>query len=1136
MKSILKNILVDKILTLYNVRKFVFFLNIGLIMFTLGCNHNTRIASLSSSLENNFINPPAAAKPRTWMHAMSGNMTKEGLTKDLESMAEVGIGGLLLFNVTQGIPNGKIIYNSPEHHKMIQHTAKEAERLGLSFGVHNCDGWSSSGGPWVTPEESMKMVVWSETIVNGGNLNILLEEPTKREGFYQDIAVLAYPALTSEINDNKNQPNITASDTNLDISLISDGKVDAQSPLKKRGNESPWIQFNYQQPKTLRSAKIIFNDRRATATLQVSKDGKKFKDVRELFKVRTGKGEWAINDHFEGITSKYFRLKFNQNTTLKEVQLTSNYFINNPLGRTAIARTEDKDLAPIGQPQKEMVIDKSVIKNLTTDVDKTGRLTTKLPKGKWTVLRFGYTSTGAFNNPASDAGRGLEVDKLNRPAFKNFFDGFVKKVIDNTKSIAPNALQYIEIDSYEMGGQNWTNNLDSIFMAKKGYDLIEFLPLVAGRFMESAETSEAVLSDYRAVISNLMTENYFACFTELCNEAGLKSYIEPYGFGPLNDLDIGGNTDLPMGEFWMNRPITQTASAVSAAHIYGKKVISAESFTSNPKINWKGNPAMAKTSGDLAWTYGINEFMFHRFAHQANIYAEPGMTMNRWGFHFDRTQTWWKNAGADWFKYIARGSYLLRQGKPVSDLLVYIGEGTPNGSYHRSELKSKLPKTINFDNVNTDVLVNRLKIKDRELTLPEGTSYKILLLKNSKVVSLPTLKRIYQIAKSGIPVYGDVPKILAGYNNTKKDKKEFSEIQKQVASFIQSVEDWNAILSNHNIFPDLKVNNVEAIDYAHRQTDNEDIYFFYNQDTIGVKSFDISFRVKNKIPELWNPMTGKIIKKADFVNQGDVTRTAIKLEKGESVFVVFREDATDTESVKKSNPNINYSFSKAGQIHACISKNGKYDIPLSSGKNWEINITDIPKPFKIDGNWKVIFNKENGYGGIVNFDELIDWKDHPKDSIKYYSGTATYQKTITLPEELVGEDINAILDLGKVYITAEVIINNKNIGISWMPPHQLSIGKYLKAGENTLEIQLTNQWSNRLIGEERFPPNDGGYKLGPHRATDLTMPEWYVNNEPRPAGKRTTFTTAPFYKKDSPLMASGLIGPVEIKFTKEVKK
>ena len=1087
----------------------------------------------TSQLETNFINPPKEAKPKTWMHAMSGNMTKAGLTKDLESMDEVGIGGLLLFNITQGIPNGPIIYNSEKHHDMIKHTAIEAERLGLSFGVHNCDGWSSSGGPWVTPEESMKMVVWSETIISGGQVGVNLEEPTKREGFYKDIAVIAYPSLASELDDTQNEPIITASDTGLDISIISDGKIDNESPLQKKDGQDPWVQFSYDKPKTVQSAKLFFNDRHATAMLQTSNDGKKFKDVRDLFKVRTGKGEWAINDHFKPITSKYFRLKFNQATTLKEVQLTSNYFINNPLGRTAIARTEDDKLAPIGSPKSDMVIDKSKIKDLTPFMDENGVLSTELPEGNWTILRFGYTSTGAFNNPASDAGRGLEVDKLNRKAFKNFFDGFVNKVIDNTKPIAPNALQYIEIDSYEMGGQNWTEDFDTIFSSEKGYDILSFLPLIAGRFVESAEASEAVLSDYRDVISNLMTENYFGYFTELCNAAGLKSYIEPYGFGPLNDLDIGGKTDIPMGEFWMNRPITQTASAVSSAHIYGKPVISAESFTSTPEINWKGNPAMAKTSGDLAWTYGINEFMFHRFAHQANPNVEPGMTMNRWGFHFDRTQTWWKNAGAAWFKYIARGSYLLRQGNPVSDLLVYIGEGTPNGSYYRNDFDPEIPKTINFDNVNTDILLNRLSVKNNSLVLPEGTQYKVLVLKNSKVLSLPTLKRILEIANSGIPVVGEMPEKLAGYNQSESDKSEFSEFLSQLSPLIEDVSDWNVFLSTNRITPDLMVNNGEAIDYAHRKTEQEDIYFFFNADTTAAKTFDLSFRIANKIPESWNPMTGEIIKKADFTNDDTITKTSVKLDAGESVFVVFREDSSNLETVTESYENIDFSLTDTNRISAKVLKNGQYTMPLSSGKIWKTNVSNIPKPFKIEGSWDVTFNRDSGYGGTVKFDSLIDWKDHPKDSINYYSGTATYKKTITIPENSLETGINTTLDLGKVYIVAEVWINEKPVAVSWMPPFQLDVTDYLVEGENTLKIALTNQWSNRLIGDERYPANDGGYKLEGYRPTGK-MPQWYVDNEPRPAGKRTTFTTAPFYKKDDPLMPSGLIGPIEIKFSKEV--
>ena len=1100
--------------------------------FHLSCQQQDK---LTTNLAEEFLNPPASAKPKTWFHAMSGNMTKEGLTKDLEAMAEVGIGGSLLFNVTQGIPNGPIKYNSKEHHELIKHAATESERLGLSFGVHNCDGWSASGGPWVTPEESMKMVVWRETIVNGGLVNIRLNEPTKREGFYKDIAVLAYPALESEIDDSENIPMIMASDPNLAIELISNGKIDNESKLEAEKDEKPWVQFTYEKPKTIRSAKIIFNDRNSTAILQTSKDGKNFIDVRELFKVRTGKGEWAINDYFEGVSSRYFRLKFNQTTIIKEAELSANYFINNPLGRTAIARTEAHALDAIGNPESNMLIDPQQVRNISGQMDENGYLKIDLPEGKWTIMRFGYTSTGAFNNPASDEGRGLEVDKLSRAPFKKHYDAFIKKVVDNAGPTAPNALQYIEIDSYEMGGQNWTEDFEKTFKDEKGYDIIKLLPLVAGRFIGNSEKSEAILSDFRSVISDLMTKNYFEYFTELCNADGLKSYIEPYGFGPLNDLDIGGVTDIPMGEFWMNRPITQTESAVSSAHIYGKPVISAESFTSNPTINWKGHPAMAKNSGDLGWTYGINEFMFHRFAHQANPNVAPGMTMNRWGFHFDRTQTWWQNAGTAWFKYIARGSHLLRQGIPVSDVLIYIGEGTPNSSYYRNDISPAIPKTINFDNVNTDVLLNRIRIRENELELPEGTSYKVLLLQNSKTLSLTTTNRILEIAKSGVPVYGEIPTKLEGYMQSEENIKKFNQIIQKLESLVQPLSDWETVLTTNNIQPDLELLGQESLDYAHRKTETEDIYFFFNPDSVS-KTFNAQFRIENKIPELWNPMDGSITKQGQFISKNGITSTSIPLDAGESIFVVFREDINNTLHIENPVESITTYLTEDNTLQATTALNATYIIPLSSNTNWEVTINDIPEALDISKNWQVNFHENGGYKGNIKLDSLVDWSLHPKDSINYYSGTASYKKSFSLNANQVKEGTNINLNLGEVYIVADIKINGKKVAVSWMPPFEVDISEFATIGENRIEIELTNQWSNRLIGDERYSPNDGEYKLGPHRATDLIMPQWYTNNEPRPAGERTTFTTAPFYTKDSALMPSGLLGPVTLNFSKTVFK
>ncbi|WP_020570317.1 glycosyl hydrolase [Neolewinella persica] len=1105
---------------------------------------NPSAAPTGEELAAGFLHPPNEAKPRTWFHAMSGNMSKVGLTKDLESMADVGIGGLLLFNVSQGIPVGDVPYNSDRHHEMITHAAAESERLGLSFGVHNCDGWSSSGGPWVRPEESMKMVVWSETIVDGGGgkTERILAQPTTREGYYRDIAILAYPSLEAEVEDAENIPSVMASDQRYDTGLVTDGKTDGEAQLGSKGEPKPWLQFSYQRPKTIRSASVIFTDRHGTVTLQKSDDGSKFEDVRELFKVRTGKGEWAVNDHFDPVTAAHFRLQFNQEMELREARLTGTYFIENPLGRTAIARTEDVDLGEIGAPPPGMTIDPTSVLNLTGDFNPNGVLTHDLPPGKWTILRFGQTSTGAFNNPASNEGRGLEVDKLSRPAFKKHYDAFVKRVLDNAKPVAPNAMQYVEIDSYEMGGQNWTDGFNEIFAERKGYDFIPFLPLVAGRFMgaaagakdvEKQRLAEAVLYDYREVISDLFTENYFEYFTELCHADGIRSYVEPYGFGPLNDLDVGGTADIPMGEFWMDREINMVESAVSAAHIYGKPVISAESFTTAPGLNWRGNPAMAKVSGDRAWAMGINEFMFHRFAHQANPNVTPGMTMNRWGFHFDRTQTWWSNAGKAWFRYITRGSYLLRQGYPVADLMIFVGDGKPNSRFKWQDFDPAIPKWINYDNVNTDVLINRASLEDKHIVLPEGGRYRMLALKNCDQLSLPTLRRLVKIVESGVIVLGEAPLQLAGYGHSAEDYAEFVKLSNYLKPKLERFHNWSELYKSYQISPDLKARQHDTPIYEHRRVGETDIYFLVNEDSTPV-TLHLDTRIRGRQPERWNPLTGEITDIVRFSAHTSGTAFKLELEPEESTFIVFRQPVSPSPPlVRDSKPaDSKQRFYRTSNSATAIlaDQPGDYVVYFSSTDLQSRTIDELAEPLAIDNPWQVTFRKENGFAGTLTFNTLTDWAKHPDERINYYSGTATYRSSFDFT---LDEALHYQLDLGEVDIVAEVILNGKNLGVLWMPPFKIDVTDALRTGENQLEIEVTNLWSNRLIGEERFPKQDGGYEMDGYQPRKK-MPQWYVNNEPVPPGPRTTFTTADFYDADDELFPSGLKGPVRILALKEL--
>jgi len=1084
-------------------------------------------------LADNFKHPPASARPRTWMHAMSGNMSKAGMTQDLEAMADAGIGGIILFNVTHGIPKGKVIFNSPEHIDITAHAAAECERLGLSFGLHNCDGWTSSGGPWNTPENSMKQVVHSETIVQGGGqVSVQLPTPTARYKFYRDIAVLAYPALASELDDAACKPMVTSSDPDFDIALATDGRADIKTDLNASTRKPGWVQFNYGRPHTVRS--VYINGEKAISAkgdtwLESSDDGFNFEKVCTLTLQRQGKREHGFDDHFDGITARAFRVVTEIPFEIAEMNLSATYRIGKMLARTSLFRLEDNRLPDIGNPDDTMVIAKDEILNLTDSMDSSGKLTATLPSGDWTVMRFGYTVTGAVNSPASDEGRGLEVDKMNRAALKIHYDAYVGKVIKASQKLAPNALQYMEIDSYEVGGQNWTQGYPSLFEKQHGYDLIPFLPLYAGRFVDSAKTSDAVLWDVRRFNSHLMTENYFGYFTELCHQDGLISYIEPYSFNAaFNELDAGRHADIPMGEFWMHQRY-KTGTAVSSARIYGKQVVSAESFSANSELNWKSHPGFMKLTGDKAWTLGINEFMFHRFAHQANTHVMPGMCMSQWGSHIDRTQTWWNSAGKSWFKYLARGSYLLRQGNPVSDLLVFVGDGASSSTVDRDAFKPGIPPQVNFDCINTDALVNRIECKNGKLILPEGTQYQALVLFNCETMTLTTLEKIAKLAQQGATVIGKQPSQLGGYAKGSAALSEFDTLASQVWSrkTTYTAYDWDTIYAENKIPHDLVIGDRKDISYIHRQTPDEDIYFFYNPDNKS-RTFDCCFNVTAKIPEVWDARTGSVRKLAQFTHQRGQTLVPVTLDAEGSVFIIFRELSAGVNSIVSISRSADAYLNADQQAELCVHSNGDYRITFKSGRSEQVVVDDLPQPLAFTTPWQVSFDKAYGYGGALEFPELVDWKDHPSEEVKYYSGTAIYQTQFNITRSMLGKDQLLMLDLGEVAVAARVFVNGQDLGVLWKAPYQVDISDAVKAGKNQVTVDVSNVWTNRLIGDERYPDTSG------YSARGNTMPDWYTDNQAPPESQRLTFCATPFYKASDPLVSSGLIGPVRIVTTKAI--
>ena len=808
-------------------------------------------------LRTEFAAPPTQARPWTWFHVMSGNMNREGITRDLEAIADAGIGGIVLFHVTQGISHGTVRFFSAEHRELITHVAAECERLGLAFLFHNSDGWSSSGGPWITPENSMMRLVWTEHQIAGGAISTALKHPPMREDFYRDVAVLAYPALPGELRDAALNPVITSSDPAFDTDSVADGDPNTVHTLNTSADGTAWIQFSYDTPVAISSIFLANSQSgRSTVSLQISDDGQTWRNVHEFRYLRVGKREEVVDEAFPAITAQHFRVVKDMSIDLGELTLSTLPRITRLTRHTSLAQGAGADLPLSLDSAAETLIDPSTIIDLTDSMQPDGQLSATLPDGDWTILRFGYTSTGAINVNGSPEGTGLEVDKFSASAFQAHYDGFIGPIIDDAREVAPTMLTGAMIDSYEVGGQNWTPGYDDLFAAQFDQPILQWLPAFAGRLVSSADETRDMLAQIRSFNADLMRDNYYGAFAALMAEQGLESPIQPYGNGPADDVDVGSVSSLPTGEFWMGREAGNLNDAISAGRLYGRRVIPAEAFTAMPQINWHFSPALGKRWGDRAWTMGINQFMFHRFAHQANTHVMPGMTMNRWGSHFDRTQPWWDQGGAAWFHYMARGHHMLQQGHAVAHIALFVGEDSPVACPEKPSIWPSLPAGVDFDCLNAESLFTRSRFVDGTLEMPDGRRYAMIWWPEDRPPSDAALARLRGAQAAGVPVAfgheGDSPLTV------------FAEagLTPQIAS------DGDLPL------------------FTHRRTGETDIFFLLN---LGDDPIDevLYFDVGGAAPELWDPVTGQTSSLPAQIGDDGRTQVPMTLFGGQSAFIVF---------------------------------------------------------------------------------------------------------------------------------------------------------------------------------------------------------------------------------------------------------
>ena len=1055
-------------------------------------------AQQTRSLRDQFLNPSDEAKPWTFWYWMYGAVSKEGITADLEAMKHAGLGGTYLMPI-KGIHegaqyDGKAQQLTPEWWEMVRFSMEEADRLGLKLGMHICDGFALAGGPWITPKESMQKVVWSDTIVDGGKLNALrLPQPEAYENYYEDIALFALPVEDAA---DEMPAKITCVNLATANNVKSAQTVNMDAAGVIRSSYPCYIQYEYKQAFTCRNIEIVLNGNNYQAhrlKVMASDDGVNYRFVKQLVPARQG---WQNTDEnsthsIPATTARYFRFywtpegsepgsedmdaaKWKPNLKIKQLRLHQEARLNQWEGKAGLVwrvaeSTREEEIGKEDCYSLSQVINLTEqYKNAPASHSKEKTITAVLPKGKWKLLRMGHTATG-HTNATGGGGKGLECDKFNpRTVRKQFDNWFAQAFVKTHPEVARRVLKYMHVDSWECGSQNWSDSFAKEFRTRRGYDLLPYLPLLAGIPMESAGRSEEILRDVRTTIAELVVDVFYQVLSDCAKEYDCQFSAECVAPTMVSDgLLHYQKVDLPMGEFWLNSPThdkpNDMLDAISGAHIYGKNIIQAEGFT-EVRGTWDEYPAMLKALLDRNYALGINRLFYHVYVHNPWLDCQPGMTLDGIGLFFQRNQTWWDKGAKAFSEYATRCQSLLQYGHPVTDIAVFTGEEVPRRSVLPERLVSSLPglfgterveserirlanegqplrvrpvgvthsanmadpeKWVNplrgyaYDSFNKDALLRLAKAENGRMKLAEGMGYKVVVLPLSRpmnpepVLSPAVRKKMNELKAAGV--------IVPALPYTEEDFSAYG-------------------LERDMIVP-------EDVAWMHRSGELGDIYFVANQRE-ETRTFTASMRINGRKPECWNPVTGEMNTHPSYRIHDNRTEVTLTLAPNESVFIVFpTEEAADKERT---------STDKREPLNRTLETEEYTVTFLATGKT------------------------------VVRKD-LFDWSKEEDEQIRYYSGTAVYKATFRWKDKLKkGQPV--YLNLGKVCNLATVRVNGIDCGTVWTAPYRADITSALKKGTNELEIEVTNTWANALKGvDEGKAPYDGIWTNAKYRKQEDTL-------------------------------------------------
>lgn len=1015
-----------------------------------------------------FRTPDKIFYPETWFHYIGGNVSKEGITKDLEAIASAGFSGVQLFHGQFGGSwpgvDPQITCLSPLWDGMVQHTGEECRRLGLRFTMQNCPGWAMAGGPWIEPENAMRHLAWSRTDCVSKGEAVVLQLSLPQQGQeewrdYRDVRVLAFPTPEGDTGQPLH-PTVLQSNYAADWQKQLSGEASNALSLPATDNDRPhWVEFEF--PKTTPIRTLEFPSIQAanhgwcydpgiSLRLEASlPDG----TWKEVLNTEMPQSNWQDDYPIslacsEAETVRKYRLSIvNVHAiSLGNIRLFTAARKNNWESEAAwVLRSLDRKGDEVQQSSDAYVSLKKIV-DISDKMDSDGRLTWKAPKGKWTLLRIGHVNTGQRNAPAPPEGTGWEVNKFSRQASQIHFDGYIGRLVKENAPLSGGLLNGVLLDSWECRTQTWTEGMEDAFRALTGYDLTAYLPALLGYVIDNPESTSRFLCDWRRSINRLYVDNFYGNMSRLAAENNLSITYETAAGDvfPADILEYYKFADVPMCEFWQPLMENYVGSlnfkpikpATSAARIYGKPRVAAEAFTSFSHT-WDEHWQMLKEVANVNSIEGVTHLVFHTYTHNPNVSSlAPGTSFSGAGIGtpFLRGQTWW-NYMPEFTSYLARCSFLLERGKPVSDVLWYLGDE----NNHKPDQLSPFPTGFKYDYCNQDALLNRIKVEDGQLVTPEGLCYRVLWLPDAKRLCPETLEKLYALIQEGATVVGDAPQSMATLSDDARQQKRFDRLVKQIwkqgkyagkKSMIGKGQVISGLpldeaLALLDLSPDVK--SADAL-WTHRAVDKADWYFVTAPQGKQVHE-KMDFRNRGEV-ELWDPLTGRTTP-LPYETRGERTLVEINLAEAASCFVVFRKE--------------------------------KSAIAPALEKKEKIFSTPLP----LAGGWNLSFPQGWGIDSSLRLDRLMPWKEldlSPEG--KAFSGTAVYNITFELAETAGKE---WILDLGEVDMIAEVLLNGRKVQTLWSTPYSTDITDYVVEGKNRLEVKVTSTWFNRLVYDAGLP-------------------------------------------------------------------